>query len=145
MATCLTSAGYPATFELDEGLLQWERPPGREADSEAAAEACERELVDSGRLEEGASSPDEQRLREWYDAYILINDCLAQHGYPNEATPSWDAFVDGAGMWHPWQPVVSTDAGKAFLASQPGGYVAAMEQLDEDCPQDFEAWLTQQP
>lgn len=41
--------------------------------------------------------PDEDRLRDWYQAFLLSYECLLEHGYPVSPPLSEDAGVESEG------------------------------------------------
>ena len=38
-----------------------------------------------------------------YDAYMAVQDCLVEHGYPVSQPPSLDTFIENPNTWTPWE------------------------------------------
>lgn len=125
VAACLEGRGYTTSVDVAEGSISWDRPPGDEAKSEEAFDACESELSESGVIEPPADL--DKRLTESYEFLKGTFACMKDHGYRTpQGPPPLDVYIDTQGAWHPYDPYYEVEELD----------VGAIQQLERDCPQD---------
>lgn len=132
---CLQDGGYRTSVDVAAGRIDVYNP-GEVTDP---VDECQRDLEDAGRIDP-PGEPDESDHRRWYAAYEQINACLIENAYPHEPMPTWEEFVDGDFMWHPWHTAMDTPEGELALIRRHGDWMTAFAALDATCPQDFTVW-----
>ena len=110
---------------------------------DGAQRACLHIVVDRGLFVPLPSTEDE--IRRLYRAYLIVQECLRDHGYPTVDPPSEDVFVDTWFNGDPrdrWHPYAATPFGGS-LSVVPGAEgnappeVSAQLRMQTACPADL--------
>lgn len=107
---CLTERGFHVEGESQQGVGVISAEVS-DAQAEVYSEAwiaCNEEAQESLGVRP-PTTPSVEQLGLWYDAFILTNQCLIEHGYPTVEPPSKDVFIDryvsSGSTWHPYDAV----------------------------------------
>lgn len=147
LVECLTDKGFHVEGESQQGVGVITADVS-DAQAEAYSDAwiaCDEEAQESLGLRP-LTVPSVEELGLWYDAFLLTNQCLIEHGYPTVAPPSKDLFIDrymsSGSTWHPYDAVP-----EANLHAAPGDAMtpaaARGREIRETCTADLGVLIPQ--
>jgi hypothetical protein len=117
---CLAEGGFEASIDADEGAIETSLGQQEEQFRTALAE-CAEEAFASGVVGR-PTTPGEEELAAYFEAYHLTYECLLAEGYQPEPPPSVDLFVESGGTnWHPYNGLSNSQ----------------ITAIEDTCPQDL--------
>lgn len=130
MEACLESKGFSVTVGPDGGMDI--RSPDPKATPRAGIESCQEELQEQGVLPDSNAPPSRADLEGRYKVLLGVNSCMKQHNYPTVEPPSLDVFIEGGGLWHPYDATFGGPPNADGLSSRPSVDLAVLQR---DCPE----------
>lgn len=133
---CMAWYGFSGTVDRTGDGLLFDTPPDQMEKYVGAISDCSTKYRILAGMTVGL--PDEDTLRDWYQALLLTYECLLEHDYPVSPLPSEDAWIESRGtIWHPYGELASLDEAGANYSTE------FWEELESTCPQDIDVLLGQ--
>ena len=129
MVACLEKAGFSVTIGADGGMDI--KSPDPKVTPRAALRACQEELQAQGAVPDPNAPQSRSDREKMYKFLLGVNDCMKRHGYPTAEPPSLDTYVDGDGLWHPYDGVFGGPPGSNGLSAAPKVDLATVQK---ECP-----------
>lgn len=121
LVSCVESGGFAVELDVSAGSIS--ASPGHDQMEryQEVLRTCKEAAFESGLVARYSERTPEE-LELWYDAFLIAQECLGEHGFPTSDPPSLDVYVESGGAaWHPYE-ALSPNA------------IAAVEPI---CPQDL--------
>ena len=124
MAGCLAEFGIAAEYDPRSGGLEIDAGAGQSEALGFALETCR------NRAGLPVDGPDEAYLRDYYPFLVELYRCLVAEGFPVPELVTEEGFVDGGGVWHPYQQMYEAAAASRVGVSDD------LRRARQVCPED---------
>lgn len=108
LATCTEQFGFPIYEpERAQQAGQFFYKVGEQRERfQAVQEACRAAMFDLGVI----VPPSPEANEQLYAAYLSVQQCLRDGGFPTVTPPSREAFVENPEIWSPWEAMIERGA-----------------------------------
>jgi len=121
MISCLEEKGIAAEYNEATGGLDLQF-------GGVSQEALNQAIVDCRVQDEmPVGPPDEDYLRDYYTFLVQLHDCLVAAGFPVPELLTMDAYLEGGGIWHPYD---------ILWAASESGPTPLLQDAKRACPND---------
>ena len=129
MRDCLEKRGFAVSVGADGGM-EIKSPEPSVTPREGIA-ACQEELQKQGVVPDPGAPQSRADMEQRYTFLVGVNDCMKRRSYPTAEPPSLDVFVEGGGLWHPYDAIFGGPAGPDGLSAKPAVDLGTVQR---ECP-----------